>query len=101
MWLCLQVKVLAADGAQTQVDIAVGSISLSTVSLTATYRYYLRNSILMAVEYHAIPVVPLSAQRLGAAEGRSLLQAPTSLQALSQQVCGNAQLLVMDLLSKA
>lgn len=82
----LQVKVLAADGAQTEVDIAVGSVSLSTVSLTATYRYYLRSSILTAVEHHAIPVLPVSPARQGAAEGRSLLQQPASLQAAAQQV---------------
>lgn len=81
-----QVKVLAADGSQTQVDIAVGSVSLSTISLTATYRYYLASSILTAVEYHAVPVLPLPAARTGAAEGRSLLQQPLSLQAAAAQV---------------
>ena len=77
---------LAADGAQTQVDIAVGSVSLSTISLTATYRYYLASSIPTAVEYHAVPVLPLPAARAGAAEGRALLQQPLTLQAASAQV---------------
>lgn len=86
--LSLQVKVLAADGAQTEIDISVGSVSLSTVSLTATYRYYtyLRNSILTAVEYHAVPVLPVTASRQGAAEGRALLQQPLTLQAAAEQV---------------
>jgi hypothetical protein len=81
-----QVKVLAADGAQTQVHIAVGSVSLSTISLAATYRYYLASSIPTAVEYHAVPVLPLPAARAGAAEGRALLQQPLTLQAASAQV---------------
>ena len=86
-FLCIpQVKVLAADGAQTQVDIAVGSVSLSTISLTATYRYYLASSILTAVEYHAVPVLPVPPARQGAAEGRALLQQPLTLQAAAAQV---------------
>jgi hypothetical protein len=84
--LPLQVKVLAADGSQTQVDVAVGGVSLSSISLTATYRHYLRSSILTSVEYHAIPVLPVSPGRPGAAEGRSLLQQAVSLQAAAAQV---------------
>lgn len=85
-------KVLAADGSQTQVDVAVGGVSLSSISLTATYRHYLRSSILTSVEYHALPVLPVSPGRPGAAEGRSLLQQTTSLQAAAGQVFSSSSL---------
>jgi hypothetical protein len=87
--LCVQVKVLAADGSQTEVSVSVGSVSLSTISLTATYRHYLASSILTAVEYHAVPVLPLTGTRPGAAEGRSLLQQAVSLKAAATQVSSN------------
>lgn len=84
--VCVQVKVLAADGSQTEVSVSVGSVSLSTLSLTATYRHYLASSILTAVEYQAVPVLPLTGTRPGAAEGRALLQQAVSLQAAATQV---------------
>jgi hypothetical protein len=77
---------LAADGSQTEVSVAVGGVSLITISLTATYRYFLASSILTAVEYHAVPVLPLTPAQAGAAEGRSLLQQPASLQQAAAQV---------------
>lgn len=83
---------LAADGAQTQVDIAVGSVSLSTLSLTATYRHYLASSILTATEYHAVPVLPLPPTREGAAQGTSLLPEGVLMQATAPQVFSAASL---------
>lgn len=77
---------LAADGSQTEVSVAVGGVSLTTISLTATYRYFLASSILTAVEYHAVPVLPLMPAQAGAAEARSLLQQPVSLQQAAAQV---------------
>jgi hypothetical protein len=59
----------------------VGSVSLSSLSLTATYRYYTRSSIQTATEYHALPVLPVAATQPGAAEGRELLSQAMSLQA--------------------
>lgn len=82
----LQVKVLATDGAQTQIDISFGSVSLSTLSMTATYNYYLRRSILQATEYHSIPVVQQTAQAATAGQGRQLVTQAAPLEALGQQV---------------
>lgn len=82
----LQVKVLAADGSQTQVDVSLGSVSLSTISLTATYRYYLASSIPTTAEYHVIPALPQAPAHPGSPQGRQLLQQVVSLQAAAAQV---------------
>jgi hypothetical protein len=82
----VQVKVLAADGAQTQIDVFFSSASLNTLQMTATYSYYLRRSILQAREFHSIPVVRLPPQRATSAQGQQLLPKPAALDALAQQV---------------
>lgn len=81
-----QVKVLASDGAQTQIDMSFGSASLSTLQMTATYSYYLRRTILQAREFHSIPVVRQPPRQPTAAQGQQLLSQPTPLDALAQQV---------------
>ncbi|KAF6266656.1 hypothetical protein COO60DRAFT_1623446 [Scenedesmus sp. NREL 46B-D3] len=82
------VKVLASDGAQTQIDMSFGSASLSTLQMTATYSYYLRRTILQAREFHSIPVVRQPPRQPTAAQGQQLLSQPTPLDALAQQVFG-------------
>jgi hypothetical protein len=82
-----QVKILAADGAQTQVDISFSSTSLNAIQMTATYSYYLKRSILQAREFHSIPVVRQPPQHVTSSQGQQLLSQPASLDALAQQVC--------------
>lgn len=84
---CLvQVKILAADGAQTQIDMSFSSASLSALQMTATYSYYLKRSILQARELHSIPVVRQPPQRTTSSQGQQLLSQPATLDALAQQV---------------
>jgi hypothetical protein len=80
------VKVLAADGAQTQIDVSFASTSLTTVQMTATYSYYLKRTILQAREFHSIPVVRQPPQSATSAQGQQLLPQPATLDALAQQV---------------
>lgn len=79
-------KVLAADGAQTQIDITVGSVSLSMLTMGVTYSYYLRRSILTAAETHNIPVVQQPPVQPTAPQGRQLLDQPTALDNMARQV---------------
>jgi hypothetical protein len=78
--------VLAADGAQTQIDVSFASTSLTTVQMTATYSYYLKRTILQAREFQSIPVVRQPPQRVTSAQGQQLLPQPATLDALAQQV---------------
>lgn len=82
----VQVKILAADGAQTQIDMSFSSASLSALQMSATYSYYLKRSILQARELHSIPVVRQPPQRATSSQGQQLLSQPASLDALAQQV---------------
>ena len=82
----MQVKILAADGAQTQIDMSFSSASLSALQMTATYSYYLKRNILQARELHSIPVVRQPPQRATSSQGQQLLSQPASLDALAQQV---------------
>ncbi|WIA29149.1 hypothetical protein OEZ86_011660 [Tetradesmus obliquus] len=82
------VKILAADGAQTQIDMSFSSASLSALQMTATYSYYLKRSILQARELHSIPVVRQPPQRTTSSQGQQLLSQPATLDALAQQVFG-------------
>lgn len=77
LFACLQVKVVAVDGAQTQVNIIVRQVDLSFVSMVAEYIYYGIESIASASETHIAPVVP---PRLNALhQGVELLESPLPL----------------------
>jgi len=80
----VQVKVLAVDGAQTEADISVGSISMALLNMKVTYSYFVRRAVLTAVESHSIPVVYQAPQKPAAAQGMLVLSHTVPLR--TQQV---------------
>ena len=50
------IKTATADGAQTQMDVRLSSVSLTGVAMTVKYTYWLRDKVIRATEEHTIPM---------------------------------------------